>query len=367
MPTIRVNIPSAPHDLVIEPGALESLGDHLRAVAPHDRALLAMDENISETHGARARASLRRGGYAVSEVLLRADERQKSLDAVRSIYDALLANHFDRGSPVIAMGGGIVGDTAGYAAATYLRGVPLIHVPTTLLAMVDASIGGKTGVNYEIPGGQLGKNLIGAFHQPRLVVADPLVLGTLHDRHFKCGMAECIKHGMIADQDLLDDIGRDHARILAREVGALLALIERSARIKISIVERDEHEEGERALLNLGHTFAHAIESMPSLHLKHGEAVAIGLVAACSCAMQTRRIDPLWAEEVAGVIRACLLRVRLPRAAPLTALVHAMQFDKKARAGRLRLVLPVARGRCEIVDDVPKEVIESAWREVGAT
>jgi 3-dehydroquinate synthase len=366
MPIVRVNIPNSPHDFIIEPGGLDSLGQRVRAVAPHGRALLAVDQKIADTHGRTAMRSLGEAGYDVAEFRLRAEEPLKSLDSARAMYGAMLSARLDRQSPLIAMGGGIVGDTAGFAAATFMRGVPLIQIPTTLLAMVDASIGGKTGVNFELPGGHLGKNLIGVFQQPRLILADSRTLLTLNPRDFACGLAECIKHGLIADPGLVDFIVGNRDSILNRDVRVVSQLIERSARIKISIVERDERESGERALLNLGHTFAHAIESFPELQLQHGEAVAIGLLAACRCSHVMGLFAEAEADAVSSVIRICNLPDRLPGSIDTGVLMEAMRFDKKSLHGRLRLVLPVARGRCEVVENVPDDVIAAAWREVGA-
>ncbi len=392
MPTphiIPINIAGCSHELVIEPGGLRSLGARVRAIAPHSKALLAIDARIVDSYGKIARESLERAGYSITEVQLRAEESRKSLDSVREMYAAMLGAGLDRHSPLIAFGGGIVGDTAGFAAATFLRGVPLIQIPTTLLAMVDASIGGKTGVNIELPGDAapvfdpeaqtrrepsgakvriaLGKNLIGAFHQPRLILADPETLRTLNDRDFNCGLAECIKHGMIADGALLDFIRDQRDSIAARDPATLAQLIKRSARIKIDIVQRDERETGERALLNLGHTFAHAIESLPELDLRHGEAVATGLVAACECAIRRTVITPDYAAEIRTLVQRCQLPQRIPHAVPVETLMRRMRYDKKARGGRLRLILPVARGKCHVFDDVPSDAIEAAWRAVGAS
>jgi len=366
MPTVRVNIPNSPHDFIIEPGGLESLGQRVRSIAPYGQAMLAVDERIAGSHGRTAARSLSEAGYEVAESRLRAEESRKSLASVRAMYDEMLSARLDRQSPLIAMGGGIVGDCAGFAAATFMRGVPLIQVPTTLLAMVDASIGGKTGVNLELPGGHLGKNLIGAFHQPRLILADPRTLLTLNPRDFACGLAESIKHGLIADRGLIDFIVGQRDAIEKRDMDVVSQLIERSARIKIAIVERDERESGERGLLNLGHTFAHAIESFPELQLQHGEAVAIGLRAASLCTRAMGLLEEAEIDALSHVIRICNLPDRLPISIETAMLMKAMRFDKKSLHGRLRLVLPVARGRCEVVEGVPDDLIAAAWHEVGA-
>ena len=266
---------------------------------------------------------------------------------------------------MIAVGGGIVGDTAGFAAATYQRGLPLVHVPTTLLAMVDASIGGKTGVNIKLPGGGLGKNLIGAFWQPKAVPIDPAVLGTLDGRDLRCGLAECVKAAIIADASLLEFLSERVAAILKLDTATLVELIDRCVRIKVAIVCEDEREQGPRALLNLGHTFAHAIEADQQLGVRHGEAVSIGLAAAMDCAVRTGRMDADRA-RVNAVLETFGLPLTLPARTAVSGLMHAMQFDKKAVGGRARLVVPEGLGAASIRDDVPEAVVTAAWATVGA-
>jgi 3-dehydroquinate synthase len=349
---------------------LAQVGPLVARVARGPAALLAVDEKIADDHGAAALASLRSAGLAVTTATLTARETLKTLDTVRGLYDAMLAGDggppLDRGSPVVALGGGIVGDTAGFAAATYMRGVPLVQVPTTLLAMVDAAIGGKTGVNVPLPGGGLGKNLVGAFWQPKAVLADPLVLRTLDPRDLRCGVAECVKHALVADASLLAYIEKHAAAIEQVEPETMSEFIERSARIKVGIVERDEREHDVRALLNLGHTFAHALESRTELDLRHGEAVAVGLIAAARCATRTGRLEPGDEARIAGVLDAVGLPQRIPASVPTDDLMRAMRYDKKVAAGRLRLVLPVGIGSAVATDDVPPDVVREAWSHVGA-
>ncbi len=368
MSTVHVELAAAAYDVTIEPGVLARLGAIVAGVAPDATAVLAVDEAIDATHGESARVSLREAGYATMTVRLIADESHKTLAAVRTLYESMLAGEdgIDRGSPVVALGGGIVGDTAGFAAATFMRGLPLVQVPTTLLAMVDAAIGGKTGVNFELPGGGLGKNMIGAFWQPRAVVADPQVLSTLEPRDFRCGLAECVKYGMIADAGLLDFLEEHAPAIIALDPETLGTLIDRCVRIKAAIVREDERETGRRALLNLGHTFAHAIETQTQLGLRHGEAVSIGLVAAAACAVATGRLDEPAVRRMAGLLERFGLPLRLPAGVEVGSLNRAMRYDKKAIHGRLRLVVPNGPGSAEITDDVPPQVIGDAWSAVGA-
>ena len=371
MHTIEVTLPTQSYDVRIEPGLLEHLGGIVAAVCPHERALLAVDSNIGDSHGAVARRSLEAADFAVLVHEIVADERHKTLETVHRMYQAMLARRLERGSPVIALGGGLVGDVAGFAAATYLRGVPLVHAPTTLLAMVDASIGGKTGVNFPLPrpsggGPQTGKNLVGAFWQPHAVVVDPLLLRTLDPRHLRCGLAECVKHAIIADPGLFAFIESNVDQIAALEPSVVTELIVRGASVKVGIVREDEREAGMRALLNLGHTFAHVIEPIETLDLHHGEAVAIGLCAAADCAVQTGRLARPDADRIRGLLRRAGLPDRLPHPMPAAPLVEAMGFDKKVIAGRARLVLPTAIGRADIAGDVPRPVIAAAWWSVGA-
>lgn len=378
---IDVSSERGTYAIVIEPGALDRLGALMRDAVGNDLApsaprtdstFLAADAAIAATHAAAARRALESAGWTVHAAQIAAEEKEKTLDTVRSLYAAMLEARMERSSPLVALGGGMVGDVAGFAAATYLRGVPLVHVPTTLLAMVDAAIGGKTAVNFPLPraaggdGPASGKNLIGAFWPPRLVVADPRVLRTLPPRELRCGLAECVKHAIIADAGLLALIEARAAAILGGDEGAQTELIARSSAVKVAIVQRDERESGPRALLNLGHTFAHVIEPIPELGLHHGEAVAIGLCAAATAAAATGRLGRADADAIPRILARLGLPTALARPASAAALMRAMAYDKKVERGRMRLVLPRAIGAAEIADDVPRGVVEAAWRAVGA-
>lgn len=285
-------------------------------------------------------------------------EAHKTLSTVSRLLDVMVANRLGRDATVVALGGGVVGDTAGFAAACYQRGVAYVQVPTTLLAQVDSSVGGKTGVNH--PGG---KNLIGAFHQPVAVIADTATLATLPDRELRAGLAEVIKYGLIRDAGFFAWLEENMDRLLARDPEALARAIRRSCEIKAEIVGRDEREQGERALLNLGHTFAHAIESATGYaSWLHGEAVGAGLVMA---AAMSRARGTLRADQVERV-RALLARTGLPVAArdvnAADALAH-MRIDKKVKAGRIRLVLLAGIGDSYVTgdysDDDLRETVEA--------
>ncbi len=365
--TIEVRLAQGGYTVTIEPGLLERLGPTVAELARGPKVLLAVDERVAPGHGLVARRSLEAAGYTPITVRLLAEESHKTLSTVNDLYGAMLAGGLERTSPVVALGGGIIGDTAGFAAATYQRGVPLVQVPSTLLAMVDAAIGGKTGVNFALPGDGLGKNLIGAFWQPTAVLIDPGLLRTLDPRDLRCGLAECVKGALVADATLLDLLQDQADGFQGLEPGRLVDLIERCVRIKVSIVEADEREAGGRVVLNLGHTFAHAIEATGNLDLRHGEAVSIGLVAAGYCAVRTGRLQEGDLERITRLLESLGLPRSLPGPADTGELMRAMRYDKKTRAGRLRLVLPVRLGAVEIAEDVPDEVVREAWAHVGAS
>ncbi|KPF67502.1 hypothetical protein IP84_12935 [beta proteobacterium AAP99] len=274
-------------------------------------------------------------------IVLEDGEAHKTNVSLERIYSAMLAARCDRRSVIIAVGGGVVGDTAGFAAATYMRGIPFIQVPTTLLAQVDSSIGGKTAINHP-----LGKNMIGAFHQPSEVFIDPLLLNTLPDAELSAGFAEIIKHALIRDAAYLDWLEANSAGLLARDPELLTHAIRRSCEIKAAIVEADEFETGERALLNLGHTFGHALEAVLGFGTwLHGQAVGCGLVLAADMSARLGLIAPSAVGRVERIVNAFRLPVRVPAEASTQALVDAMLLDKKNEGGRVRFILLESIGR----------------------
>ncbi len=356
---VSVVLPHHSYEVTVESGALSGLGEQVAGRASAARCVLVTDANVAGLHGEAANASLQSAGFEVLEVVLAAGEANKNLDTVRSVYDQLLDARLERRSPVVALGGGVTGDTAGFVAATYLRGVPFVQVPTTLLAMVDSSVGGKVGVN--VP---QGKNLIGAFHQPVAVVADPLTLKTLPLREMRCGLAECVKHAVLRDPTLFDFIEANADAILAISPGVIAELVERNVAIKAAVVIEDEREAGVRAHLNLGHTYGHAIEATTGYGLiQHGEGVALGLIAAATTAAQAGICDA----AVAVRIRALIDRLGLPVSADLAddaTLATAMQLDKKVMDSKIRLVLPTKMGAVTIRDDIPVSQINAGWRAI---
>jgi 3-dehydroquinate synthase len=355
METLRVELGSRSYPILIGPGLLgdrKVFEQHLQA-----RDLLVVSNTVVAPlylHALESSLEPRR----VVATVLPDGESHKTLANVGRILDVLVANRFSRDCAVVALGGGVVGDMAGFAAATYQRGVAFAQVPTTLLAQVDSSVGGKTGVNH--PGG---KNLIGAFHQPVVVVADTRTLATLPPRELRAGLAEVIKYGLICDAAFFAWLEAHMDALLAAEPGALAHVIRRSCEIKAEIVGRDEREQGDRALLNLGHTFGHAVESATGYtQWLHGEAVGAGLVMAASMSRESGFLSAEELERVTRLVARAGLPTHVPNVKPDTALEH-MRIDKKVQAGRIRLVLPRGIGTAFVT----AEYAEPALRRTLAT
>ncbi|HWP35805.1 MAG TPA: 3-dehydroquinate synthase [Thermodesulfobacteriota bacterium] len=328
---VRVEVPLGErgYPVLVGPGLLDRLGAWVRERLPKAvRAAVITNPRVRRLYGRRVEASLAAAGIEPVALTVPDGERHKTLAAAGRLYDRLAAARLDRASPVVALGGGVVGDLAGFVAATWLRGVPLVQVPTTLLAQVDAAIGGKTGVNH-----RRGKNLIGAFHQPVLVVSDVETLRTLPEREYRAGLAEVIKYGLIRDAALFAFLEREVERVLAREPAAVTYLVRRSSEIKAEVVAADEREGGLRAVLNFGHTLGHALEALTGYRkYLHGEAVAIGMVAAVRMSEGLLRDDPGARERVEGVLARYGLPTEPPRVRRAR-LAAALAGDKKARSG----------------------------------
>ena len=351
--TIRVNIPQDAYDIKIAPGGLDSLGDWMTPlIKTGQKVLLVSNPVVFELYGARAISSLAQAGYEVCHCILPAGEQYKTVASIEKIHDVAYENRLERSSVMVALGGGVIGDMTGFAAATWLRGIAVIQVPTSLLAMVDASMGGKTGVNHP-----KGKNLIGAFHQPRLVLIDPTVLETLPVREFRAGVAEVIKYGVIWDLPLfekleaaerLDDFNHVSAELLQY-------MLEHSCQAKADVVSQDVKEGGIRAILNYGHTVGHAVESLTGYsEVNHGEAVAIGMVAAAKLAEVMEQSQ--WGEAATARQQKLLEKTQLPTQIPESVKVDdilvAVQSDKKVKAGKVRFVLPKDVGEAFVTDQV---------------
>jgi 3-dehydroquinate synthase len=364
MGVIALDLGERGYDIEVSAGALARVGERIRAAVPSidqgGRAALITDEGVEPHHGRAVAQAMQQQGLDTQVHVIPISEKKKTLGTVHTLYECLLESRHERGHPVVSLGGGICGDVTGFVAATYLRGVPFVQCPTTLLAMVDASVGGKTGVNMP-----QGKNLIGSFWQPDLVLADVDTLATLPQRELRCGLAECLKHGVIRDASLFEWIVGHHDRIAALDRPTLTELVTRNVQIKAAVVSADEREAGQRAHLNFGHTFAHAIEATTQFggKYKHGEAVAIGMVAAATLAAEVGLCDGSVPIRIRGAVEA----MGLPATgtlAPTPLLLRAMGHDKKVQAGRLRLVLPTAIGRVVIRDDVDATQIAAAWDAV---
>jgi len=311
---------------------------------------------IWRLHGARLQHIM----CATEPILIPDGERFKTLQSVSRIYEALIRAGADRGSALVAVGGGVIGDTAGFAAATFLRGIDLAHVPTTLLAQVDSSIGGKVGVNHA-----LGKNLIGAFHQPAVVAIDPVLLETLPRREFRSGLYEVVKYGVIANRNLFDRVARETKRIFARESDVLLPAIVESCHIKARVVSADEREGGLRRILNFGHTVGHALEAVTKYRrYRHGEAIALGMLAAADLSVARGALAERERQALAQLIAQL---GPLPTVSDLTTseILEAIRRDKKVVNGRLHFVLAIEIGATTTVDDVTEEELRAVLKRLG--
>lgn len=340
MTTIRVNLRERSYDVAITSADPAGVGPFVRQRSRGGMAFVVCDEN-TRSHAERVGEALQAEGFGVQHAAMPPGEPCKRLEVVSLLYDALVMSRADRKTVVVAVGGGVIGDLAGFAAATFMRGLDLLMVPTTLLAMVDSSVGGKVGVNHPS-----GKNLIGAFHQPAGVWIDTSMLDTLPEREFRSGLAEVVKYGVILDPDLFAYLESNVAAILARTPEAIRHVVARSCRLKADVVEQDERElTGLRAVLNYGHTFAHAFETVGGYgSWLHGEAVAAGMVCASRVAERRGTITPDLTRRQIELLRAFGLPTAPLSQWPIDQLLAVMYLDKKAEAGRLRLVLPVRLG-----------------------
>jgi 3-dehydroquinate synthase len=351
---IDVNLGPRSYPIFVGSGAMDSRDDLGQAIPARD-VLLVTNTTVGPLYSARLAAAL--APRRCVEVSLPDGEVHKTLANVSRMLDVLVANRFARDSCVVALGGGVVGDMAGFAAACYQRGVPFVQVPTTLLAQVDSSVGGKTGVNHSG-----GKNLIGAFHQPAAVFADTNTLATLPDRELRAGFAEVIKYGLIVDRGFFDWLETNAQKLLARDTECLTHAIRRSCEIKAEIVARDEREHGERALLNLGHTFGHAIESATSYSgWLHGEAVGAGMLLAADVSRRLGWITEPDVARVERVLQAFGLRTEV-RGLTASTLAENMKIDKKVAAGRIRLVLLKGIGRSVVTGDYDDAALRETLR-----
>lgn len=351
-----VTAAAGPYSVVIGNGSIDALAKEMNAARLGARRLLISSPRVWDFHGAR----FRKTGADRTPILIEDGERYKNLNTVARVLDALVKAEADRSTVIIAVGGGVIGDVVGFAAATYLRGVPVVHVPTTLLAQVDSAIGGKTGVNHP-----LGKNLIGAFHAPSLVVADPVVLATLPRREFRAGLYEVIKYGVIAEPALLERMRDTLAAIFNRDGDAVAPLVTASCRIKAAVVSADERESGLRRTLNFGHTIGHALEAVTKYkRFRHGEAIGYGMLAALAIGVSRGITPKSLGEDVDGLITQL---GPLPSVADLSAreVLAAIRRDKKVVSGTLHFIAAADRGKTVEVTDVSEKEITTAVRKIG--
>jgi 3-dehydroquinate synthase len=358
---VRAPLGERAYDITIAEGALGRIGELVRSALGDRARRVAIFSNarVYSLCGHTTASSLRAAGFGVDEHLIGDGERAKSLRTAERAWTYLIERRFERGDAILALGGGVVGDMAGFVAATYQRGVPYIQAPTTLLAQIDSSVGGKTAVNH-----RLGKNLIGAFHQPRAVIIDPLILRCLPAREFRAGLYEAVKYGIIRDAELAGWIDREHEAIAAMEPEAMTKLIARCCEIKAEVVTADERESGLRQILNYGHTVGHALEAVTHYRrLKHGEAIAYGMKCAARIAEALGILSQDDGRRIAGSVD---MFGGLPRINDLDpgAIIAATAHDKKVSQGRVRFILPTRIGSVAIRDDVPMKVLRGAVREM---
>jgi 3-dehydroquinate synthase len=357
MQTITVTHPTGSYPIYLGEGGLAQTGQYLAKLGYRGRCAVVSNEPVGQHHAEPLLASLRQARFEPIYLTIPDGEPFKTLATVAGLYSQLVEAKLDRRSPIVALGGGVLGDTVGFAAATYLRGVPFVQIPTTLLAMVDASVGGKVGV--DLP---QGKNLVGAFKQPEMVVIDPQVLTTLPPAEFRAGLAEMVKHGIIDSPALFEAL---EARSRGEtDLSTLLltprfaSLLPESIGVKVRVVQEDPFEQGRRAVLNLGHTFGHAFERLANFKIRHGEGVAMGLACAARLAVRLGHCS----EETAARIIALLDRLGLPTTPPPYPPAEvwiAMGADKKRQGSKLRFILPRAIGSVDIFDNVAREDVEA--------
>jgi 3-dehydroquinate synthase len=353
MEILNVNLGDRSYPIYVGAGILDSLGQRLREAGLAGKVAVVTNPTVAQLYLDAVHGSLDYAGFEVIPILVPDGEEHKTFKSLTTIYDRLIAERCERKSSVLALGGGVIGDLAGFAAATYLRGVPYVQVPTTLLAQVDSSVGGKTGVNHDN-----GKNLIGAFYQPKLVLIDVNVLASLPHRELLAGLAEVIKYGIIEDPQLFRDLEKKLTKIVALDRELLERIIVTSCSIKARIVEMDEREENQRAVLNFGHTIGHALEAATNYQrFLHGEAVAVGMVKAAMLSVQHGFCDQQSFERILEIITEAGLPSEIPAGLSLQSVIEAIQLDKKAAEGKIKFVMSEGIGKTRFHWLSPREVL----------
>jgi 3-dehydroquinate synthase len=341
------------YDVVVQQDGLDGLGEMLEERGVTGKLALVADSNVSQLYGERVMESLRSARFSAQPITIPAGEQFKTLDSVSLLWRGFLSAGLDRKSTVLALGGGVTGDLAGFAAAAFMRGIAWVGVATSLVAMVDSSLGGKTGCNLSE-----GKNLIGAFHSPRLVLSDPHLLSTLPEDELRSGLGEVVKHGIIADPALFEMCAQGFAAVRAN----LPEIVRRAIAVKIKVIEADPFERGVRATLNLGHTIGHALETVSEYRLRHGEAIAIGMVAEARLAERLGIASQGLSETIAATLSKLGLPVRIPPNLKRDDIIQTMQYDKKMDSRVIRFALPVKIG--EVRAGVEVENLDPAFEEV---
>ena len=357
MPTVHVSLAHRSYDIVIDHGLLAETSTRCRQWCGLDTpgsALIVTDAHLADSHAATVAVGFETDGWLVGRHVLEPGELSKSFAVAQSMFDSLVALPADRSTLVVAVGGGVVGDAAGFVAATYARGIRFVQVPTTLLAQVDSSVGGKVAVNHP-----QAKNLIGAFHQPAGVLIDTATLETLPERDYRSGLAEVVKYGVILDEEFFDYLEQHVTELATRDPGVLAHVVARSCELKAEVVGQDERETtGLRAVLNYGHTFAHAYEALAGYgELLHGEAVSIGMIQESRLAERLGRIDSQTTDRQIGLLEQLGLPVAAPTEHSSDEMLGRMRLDKKTTGGQLRFVLPSRMGHVELVDAIPEELV----------
>jgi shikimate kinase / 3-dehydroquinate synthase len=353
----RVRGMGSAYDVVIAPGGLDGLGSLLQARGMKEPVVLVCDRNLARLYQGRVIASLSAAGFQAASVVIEPGEENKTLETVQAVWYGFIQAGVERSSTVVAMGGGVTGDLTGFAAATFLRGVPWVNLPTSLLAMVDSSLGGKTGI--DLP---QAKNLVGAFYPPRLVLADPQVLDSLPERELHGGLAEVVKHGVIGDPDLFQRCAGGLEAVRA----SMDQIVRQAMAVKLRVIEADPYEKGLRQALNLGHTVGHGVEIASDFQLSHGEAVAIGTAVEARLAEQIGAAHAGLADEICAALTGLGLPVEIPRGLSMERVIQAMQLDKKRAAGRIRFALPVKIGEVRTgveIDGWPQRIVEMSKKE----
>jgi 3-dehydroquinate synthase len=360
MKKIEVQLGSNSYDICVGSGLLKQTGQQLREVGFGDKLVIVTDPTVKGLYGNTLSQNLTGQGFKVAVLEVPEGEEQKSLDTASRLYEELSSFQADRTTPILALGGGVIGDLTGFVAATYLRGVPLIQIPTTLLAQVDSSIGGKVALDH----GQL-KNKIGAFYQPRLVISDITTLRSLTATELSQGLAEIIKYAAIRDKEFFAYLEGNLEQIKSRDERVLEEIVLRSAQIKAEVVEKDERDLGLRHILNYGHTIGHAIETVSNFDVGHGEAIALGMIAAGRISNKMGMLSQDELIRLEGVIQKVGLPIEMP-GLEVDKITHAMAFDKKIFSGRRRFVLLRSLGEAFITDEVSPSVVEQVlvdWNE----